>query len=85
MAKKKSKVKIVSHRPETGVLKFKGDWSGVFIRGDRAFDYAHHLKAMHPEFPHPVIVSLIELFESCIEPTKAEVQKLKAFDECKEE
>jgi hypothetical protein len=31
------------HRVETGSVKFGNDWTGLFIRGDNAMYYAHHL------------------------------------------
>ena len=33
-------------RPETGPMKFGGDWRGVFIRGDNAFAFAQALKVI---------------------------------------
>lgn len=32
-------------RPETGPMKFEGDWRGVFLRGDNACHYAAQLEA----------------------------------------
>lgn len=36
----------MDNRAETGVMRFDGDWRGVFIRGDNAFGYAMYLKAV---------------------------------------
>jgi len=33
-------------RPETGTMRFDGDWRGVFVRGDDAFGYATSLRAI---------------------------------------
>jgi hypothetical protein len=33
-------------RPETGPMKFGDDWTGVFIRGDDALNYALALKGL---------------------------------------
>jgi hypothetical protein len=33
-------------RVETGAVQFGDDWPGVFIRGDDAFFFAHHLRLM---------------------------------------
>jgi hypothetical protein len=33
-------------RVESGVVQFGDDWPGVFIRGDHALDFAHHLRYM---------------------------------------
>ena len=36
----------MSNRPETGAMKFGGDWPGVFVRGDNAGMYALHLETL---------------------------------------
>jgi hypothetical protein len=36
----------MSERLETGILRPKGDWPGIFIRGDEALAYARHLRAL---------------------------------------
>lgn len=33
-------------RPESGPMSFEGDWPGVFIRGDNAFEYAQALREL---------------------------------------
>jgi len=72
-------------RPETGRMKFKDDWTGVFIRGDAAFEYAHQLRLLleslkPPE--RPTLISLLQLLESSEEPTTKPVQQMKPFSEC---
>jgi hypothetical protein len=36
----------MSERLETGILQPKDDWPGIFIRGDDALMYAHHLQSL---------------------------------------
>jgi hypothetical protein len=80
-------------RPETGRMKFKGDWTGVFIRGDSAFEYAQHLQALSEKLARTklpkdtigikALNSLIDLLQSSEEPTSRDVQHMKQFDKCK--
>jgi len=74
-------------RPETGRMKFKGDWTGVFIRGDSAFNYAHHLRQVigNPDerISTKVVLDLIDLLESSEEPTIRDVQHMKDFEKCR--
>lgn len=57
-------------RVETGVVQFGDDWPGIFIRGDNAFAYARHLRALidNPEdvFGIAAAAGLATLLESCI-------------------
>jgi hypothetical protein len=69
----------------TGVVQFKGDWPGIFIRGDDALGYAGTIRAVlretkeaqtrameqgsTSEWAH--LYELAELLESCrVEPKK---------------
>jgi hypothetical protein len=36
----------MKERLETGILKPKDDWPGIFIRGDDALMYAHRLRSL---------------------------------------
>jgi len=85
----------MSNRPETGVMKFGNDWSGVFIRGDHAFNYANYLEEIlkHVEYEidiHAFMVlhGLLKTLRSSNEhghrdkKTKKDVQKMKEFLEC---
>jgi hypothetical protein len=74
-------------------MKFNKDWTGVFIRGDSAFDYAEHLRMMIDALPETVdladairkskMESLLELLESSMEPTTGPVQRMQEFENCK--
>ena len=56
-------------KPETGPMKFGGDWRGVFIRGDNALAYAKTLEPLltvlseDPAFNRIVISELRGLLE----------------------
>jgi hypothetical protein len=61
------KIKIDKEgRVETGPVKFNNDWTGVFIRGDNAFNFALKLK--------DVVDGKIDLETDSI--TKMELQEL---------
>jgi len=74
-------------RPETGRMKFKGDWTGIFLRGDSASNYAHHLRQVigtpDGRVSTKIVQDLIDLLESSEEPTVRDVQHMKEFDKCK--
>jgi len=79
-------------RPETGKMKFGDDWSGIFIRGDNAFNYHMQLKEVLKDnggefgiIAKHTIRDLIDLLESCEEHNDIKPQKLKSFEECRYE
>lgn len=60
-------------RVETGPIQFGDDWPGVFIRGDNALAFAHHLRSvLHVAGVDPIQVAiirgLISDLESCFVP-----------------
>lgn len=76
-------------------MKFGDDWSGLFLRGDAAINFAHHLERLleltkgiqqaELIISRHVIVGLVSDLKSVDEskgPSK-ECQQLKAFDECR--
>lgn len=78
-------------RPETGTMKFEGDWRGVFIRGDNAFGYAMNIKmmleqpnsAMWQRIGGVSLESLLKLLLSADERNdNPETQHMKPFTEC---
>lgn len=82
-------------RPETDVMCFKGDWPGVFIRGDNCFGFANVLedllksaKEIQP-FDRIEVESLILLLRSSACGSdlykKSAIQRMKLFEECFEE
>jgi len=87
-------------RPETGPLRFKDDWPGLFIRGDDVKMYALSLEQILAEVddngqpssqsPHhwvefSVVRGLLHLLNSCQEPLDEPVQEMRAFSECEGE
>lgn len=46
-------------RPETGTMQFEGDWRGVFIRGDSAFNYAMHLERLMKHQPPGDVIGMM--------------------------
>lgn len=79
-------------RPETGPLRFSGDWKGIFIRGDNALFFATVLSnpESNPEIKQSIIQGLADLFFSADEhkepsPNELPVQELKEFNECRKE
>jgi len=58
-------------RVETGPIKFGDDWTGVFIRGDRALNYAQMLEWLAKQVEDPIqrdsVKGLRELLLSCDE------------------
>ena len=75
-------------RPETGAMRFEGDWRGVFIRGDNAFGYAIEIRAILEgsapvEFHKHALKGLMELLLSSDERNEGvETQQMKSYDEC---
>lgn len=62
------KLPALSERAETGPMKFGGDWTGVFIRGDNALAYVCALESLlNTREASYQIVELIELLRSCAE------------------
>jgi hypothetical protein len=68
-------VRILPHmtaRVETGPTQFGNDWPGVFIRGDNAFNYHIHLRALlasadgNDIISTSVVAGLADLLGSCI-------------------
>lgn len=77
-------------RPETGVMKFSGDWTGIFIRGDDAFVFSSFLNDLSKnqtidKFEAKVINDLRDILASCREPVSdpLSVQHLRSFEECR--
>jgi len=76
-------------RPETGPLRFKGDWTGIYVRGDQALFYATVLSNPNTMAAarDGVIQGLSDLFYSVDEHDQPNpehpVQELKPFEECK--
>jgi len=72
-------------RPETGAMRFAGDWRGVFIRGDNATAYAIYLRMFGSTQPQhqAMFEGLIKLLESSDERNKdVKTQEMKPFTEC---
>jgi hypothetical protein len=74
-------------------MKFGDDWRGLFIRGDSAFNFAMHLEhvlGVHYSGPicHAVLQELLALLQGTNEhahPDEADVQRMKPFDEARED
>lgn len=78
----------MSGRPETGVMRFKDDFPGVFIRGDNALylglvlDNLLQDKDLLP-IDAAVLGGLRNLLTSCdVRSGCTDIQELKLFDEC---
>jgi len=74
-------------RAETGLMRFEGDWTGVFIRGDTARAYLQVIGRLRDSYPRSfdreVLSSLVNLLESSRETeTPHDVQELRAFECC---
>lgn len=80
-------------RAESGPVKFKNDWTGVFIRGDNALAYVLYLQKLLDEVSQnsddiiavSYLQGLINLLSSCEEfsSENKNIQLLKTFEECK--
>lgn len=72
-------------RPETGAMRFEGDWRGVFIRGDNATAYAMYLRmygSMQPQH-QAMFDGLVKLLESSDERNPhVSTQEMKPFEQC---
>ncbi len=74
-------------RPETGAMKFEGDWTGVFLRGDNALGYGLALKALldslkgedHDVLQAALLQGLVEILFSCNESPPAPENALDIF------
>lgn len=59
---------VKAGRIETGIVRFNGDWPGVFIRGDEALGKVHCLKVAATLTENILLrndlLQLAELFES---------------------
>jgi hypothetical protein len=85
----------MSNRPETGPMKFKDDWTGIFIRGDHSFACSMLLRNILDNskdfniLTNNQLKELIDLLSSCNmnskEYNRKEVQELKLFKECLDE
>jgi hypothetical protein len=67
-------------RPETGPMRFGGDWCGVFIRGDNAAGYALALGLVLDGHDRSGLYAtqlrgLIDLFAGCTEMNKPQAQQ----------
>jgi hypothetical protein len=74
-------------RPETGAMKFRGDWPGVFIRGDNALGYAMSLEVILDDahtlpFYRAKLRALVGLLRSCqvVGPTPPDYCQLAALE-----
>lgn len=78
-------------RPETGLMKFEDDWTGVFIRGDRAFALAMALESVLTDrdggtpFDHLAVSSFLELLKNADERTTPSPTLMKKFKDCVKE
>jgi len=77
-------------RPETGPMKFEGDWTGFFIRGDRAFELAFILdKVVDGKEVTTIDKCTLKAFKIFLKATQEPVEKgvrvqlLKKFEKCK--
>lgn len=82
-------------RPETGTMKFKADWRGVFMRGDDAFGWHLALQRVIQDY-NPVgveaqlakegLIHLSNLLDLSNEAQHTDVdakcQLMKPFEEC---
>jgi hypothetical protein len=80
-----SKKKI--SRMETGPIKFGGDWTGLFVRGDSAMYYAFQASQMleDPDVPPHYAMflsSLKHLFETAAEGSRYDLQECLTASEC---
>ncbi len=79
-------------------MRFGDDWTGVFIRGDNATYYAHHIKTLislikSPQdnvdtsaFAEVMMKGLLSDLESCIHVKgNPPAQVMKEFEECIDE
>ncbi len=80
-------------------MRFGSDWTGVFIRGDNAAYYAHHLRTLIDLIKNPLpnvstagfaevtLNGLVSDLESCIHSPgqEPEAQVMKEFEECIDE
>lgn len=71
-------------RPETGAMRFEGDWRGIFIRGDNAAGYLSYLQmAQHDPKYLRMLSGLITLLGSAYEGNKGvSTQEMKPFEQC---
>jgi hypothetical protein len=81
---KVQKIKIEKEgRVETGPVKFNDDWTGLFIRGDNAFNYALKLKDVvdgkvdleTDTITKIELQGLVSLLTSCIEGPVGDMMK----------
>jgi len=69
-----------AQRPETGVMRFPGDWPGIFIRGDDALEMAISLEHIadnrhNSTFNRTRLLCLARLLGSCAERRNLNVQR----------
>ncbi len=74
-------------RAETGPMKFKDDWPGIFIRGDNAFFYLKVCEALTANNPiaEKGLEELKQILASSQVRPDMDVSKMKSFDKCVEE
>jgi len=78
-------------RPETGPMKFLGDWCGTFIRGDASFAYARSLEVlMDPKadeisltIAKMVLANLLQSLNDSDESRFAPMQQMYEYHRCK--
>lgn len=86
---------LTQGRPETGTMRFGNDWSGVFIRGDRAAVYSYLLDALMERIQEsgvrllgPIDMHQLEAFTKLLsssnEATQGQArQNMLPFEKCK--
>lgn len=79
----------MSQRPETGLMQFGDDWTGVFIRGDNAAYFAMILRNVLDGDDSPIaratVEGLVETLTGSDERKHGEetdIQKLRSWPEC---
>ena len=75
----------VENKVKTGPLEFKGDWAGLFIRGEKVEDYAIALDMLLSE-KNPddqlILNDLLKLLQSVGNGSFASATQLRSFEEC---
>lgn len=71
-------------RAETGVMKFKDDWGGYFIRGDDAIKLLLSFKAPNEDiFCKAYLKSFFNDLEDCLGSDPEIPTTMKTFSDCK--
>lgn len=72
-------------RAETGVMKFKGDWGGYFLRGDSVMGLvnAYHNAKNGSTLHQAILDSMISDMQKCFGSDKQVADTMKPYEECK--